>query len=274
MGAVLSAALAAGGCSTSQGPHILGPSGASMPQMEYLWNMVNDYFPGALPRKVHLVQIQGPHASFMIDTDSIGIPEGLKNNVRRGKVCRELTHLALHHLSGGDEEKPGRCFDNDVVFLEQAVAGFMDRKAAELLDKELAEVNPLAAKKFRDGSLSIHDLRDWESFFYRGYWSDQYKEWNLEGLRIMTSFGEYLDRTYGLSALGPVFKDLGRGSTLNEAMKKHLGRTVEEILLDWRRELLDRVPEKAVPKDQDEEKGTPPDLPTPGPLEKKPASPK
>lgn len=245
---LLGTALACGGCASTKGPHLLGPGGTPLPQMDYLWNLVNDVFPGALPPRVRVVQVEGPHASFMIDTDSIGIPAGIKSNVRRGKICRELTHLALHRLSGGDAEKPGRCFDNDKVFLEQAVAGFLDRKAAEILDAELAEVESLAAEKFRAGELSIHDLRDWEAFYYRGYWSDQYKEWNLEGLRILVSLGAYLDRTYGLAALGPVFEDLGGGKTLDEAVQDRLGRRVEEILSDWQKDVLRRVPEAAPSK--------------------------
>ncbi len=198
--------------------------------------------------RVALSEVPALHATFMIENNSIGIPAGLKSHIRRGKISRELTHLALHSLSGGDRDVPGRCFDNDVVFLEQAVAGYMDRKAADLLEEGLEEADRLAVELFGKEGFSLHDLRDWETFYYRGFWSDQYREWNIDGLRIMTSLGDYFERNYGLSSLGPVFEGLGDGAMLDEAVREVYSRELESLLEEWRQEVLERVTETGAPE--------------------------
>lgn len=230
------------GCSAPKG-HFVNSQGQPLLEMDYLWESVNDIFPEALPQRVKLVWVSGPHSSFMIDSNAIGIPAHMKSHIRRGKICRELTHLALHRLSGGDSKIPGRCFDNDIAFLEQAIAGYIDRSTADILDDELDETRAQAAAMFRNGELSLADLRDWESFFYRGFWSDQYTKWNLRGLRVLVTLGDYLERTYGLNKLGPAFELLADDSTLDSAMEETLGVKLETILRAWRDELLEMVPE-------------------------------
>lgn len=230
------------GCESTPVGHFYNTNGRPLREMDRLWDEVNNHFPGALPTQVKLVWVGGLHSSFMIDSGAIGIPSHMKSSIRRGKICRMLTHLALHELSGGDETNPGRCFDNDVVFLEQAIAGYLDRKAAGLLEEEREAADRIAAEIFRTKGWVIDDLRDWEAFYYRGFWSDQFREWNLEGLRALFSLGDYLERTIGLAAFGPVFETLGDGRTLDEAVREELGTDLGELLRAWQAAVLDRVP--------------------------------
>jgi hypothetical protein len=81
-------------------------------------------------------------------------------------------------------------------------------------------------------------LRDWETFYYRGYWSDQYREWNLDGLRALVSLGDYLERTVGLAKLGPVFQGLAEEITLDASVQEHLGMDLDTLLMGWREEVL------------------------------------
>lgn len=234
------------GCgSSSGGGHFVNTKGQSLSEFDYLWEQVNEVLPGALPRTVKLIWVGGLNSSFMIDSFAIGIPTYLQSNIRRGKICRELTHLALHNLSGGDAQRPGRCFDNDVVFLEQSIAGYMDRKAASLLEEDLEEASKLAAAMFRKDGLLVMDLRDWESFFYRGYWTDQSREWNMDGLRALVTLGDFLERNYTLSLTAGVFAKLADDYTLDQAVKEVLNAELELLLEDWRDEILARVPEDA-----------------------------
>ncbi|MHC4942861.1 MAG: hypothetical protein ACYTG7_07545 [Planctomycetota bacterium] len=232
------------GCSAPAG-HFVNPKGQSLLEMDHLWEEVDEVFPGALPRRVKLVWVGGLHSSFMIDTNAIGVPSHMKSNIRQGKICRMLTHLALHRLSGGDTKTPGRCFDNDVVFLEQAIAGYLDRKGAGILEVEQQESAALAARMFRDGSLTLSLLRDWEAFYYRGFWSDQYKEWNLDGLRALVSLGDYLERTVTLSRMGAVFQGLDEDITLDASVLEHLGMSLDTLLNGWREEVLASNPEES-----------------------------
>ena len=234
--------LVSSNCYSGGSGHFVNANGQALTEFDYLWEEVDKVFPGALPRTVKLVWVGGLNASFMIDSNAIGIPTSLQSNVRRGKICRELTHLALHYLSGGDAERPGRCFDNDVVFLEQAVAGYMDRKAAGLLEEELEEASALAARMFREDGVTVMDLRDWESFFYRGYWTDQSREWNVDGMRALVTLGDYLERSYTLSLTAGVFERLADDLTLDEAVSAVLKRDLALLLEDWRDEVLARVP--------------------------------
>jgi len=218
-----------------------------MREWDYLWEQVDRVFPGALPERVTLIWMDGVHSSFRIEAASIGIPSLMDSNIRRGKICRMLAHLALHRLSGGDGKTPGRCFDNDAVFLEQAVAGYMDREGAGLLESELGEINALAARLFRDGSLTLVALRDWEAFYHRGYWSDEYRNWNEEGLRALISLGGFLEERFGLAALGPVFDELGEGYSLNQAFQRVLEVDLDETLSAWRDSVLLAVEEPPAP---------------------------
>ncbi len=231
------------GCKTNSG-HFLAPDGRPLRDLDYLWEEVDTVFPGALPDKVTFQLVDGPHAVFMIESNSIGIPAMFKPEIRRGKICRTLTHLALHSLSGGDKDSPGRCFDNDVVFLRQAIAGYMDRKATGFLQDEVEAASLQAATMFRESKLSSLALRDWESFFYRGYWADQYREWNIDGIEALLSLGEYLERSYGLSAFALVFAQLGKGGSLDKVMKKVLGMNVDALVSAWREDVFSRYPEK------------------------------
>ena len=129
------------------------------------------------------------------------------------------------------------------MFLEQAVAGYLDRKASGILEQELEEASRIAARMFRAGELDFLGLRDWESFYYRGYWSDQFEEWNIEGLRALTTLGDYFERNYSLSALAPVFKLLGSDRSLDEAVREVFKTELEMLLTEWREEILARVPE-------------------------------
>ncbi|MFH2000548.1 MAG: hypothetical protein ABIK28_12755 [Planctomycetota bacterium] len=246
------------GCSSPKG-HFINSQGQPLLEMDYLWEDLNEVFPGALPQRVKIVWVSGLHSSFMIDSNAIGIPSHMKSHIRRGKICRELTHLALHSLSGGDSKTPGRCFDNDIAFLEQAIAGYIDRRAADILDKELAAARVQAAGMFRNNTLSITDLRDWESFFFRGFWSDQYTQWNLDGLRILMTLGDYLERNIGLSKMVPVFESLGEGHSLDQAFSDVLKTRLDTHLKAWRDELLAAVPDAAV---EPEEKNTNPEQET------------
>ncbi|MBU0756217.1 MAG: hypothetical protein KJ645_13835 [Planctomycetes bacterium] len=234
-----------GGCSSTSPGHFHNANGRPLHEMDRLWEEVDSVFPGALPQQVKLVWVGGLHSSFMIEDGAIGIPSHMKSHIRRGKICRMLTHLALHALSGGDRIDPGRCFDNDVVFLEQAIAGYLDRKAAGLIEEERGEADRLAAEMFRTEGWTPDDLRDWETFYYRGYWSDQFQEWNLEGLRTLFSLGDYLERTFGLSAFGPVFQALAEGGSLDVAVRDVLGTELHALLEAWRDEVLNGVPEIA-----------------------------
>jgi hypothetical protein len=234
------------GCgSSSGGGHFVNTKGQMLSEFDYLWEQVNEVFPGALPRTVKLVWVGGLNASFMIDSSAIGIPTMLQSNIRRGKICRELTHLALHYLSGGDTQRPGRCFDNDVAFLEQALAGYMDRKGAGVLEEDLEAASNLAADLFRNEGLKVMDLRDWETFFYRGYWTDQFHEWNMDGLRALTTLGDYMERNFTLSLTAGVFRKLDDDLSLDQAVKEVLNVELELMLEDWRDEILARVPEEA-----------------------------
>jgi hypothetical protein len=235
-----------GGCKATPPGHFYNTSGKALREMDHLWEEVDTVFPGALPERVKLVWVGGLHSSFMIDENAIGIPSNMMSHIRRGKICRMLTHLALHRLSGGGPSAPGRCFDNDVVFLEQAIAGYMDRKAAGLIDVEKVEATRLAAEMFRDKSMSEADLRDWEAFYYRGYWSDQFTEWNLEGLRALFSLGEYLERSYGISRFGPVFEALDdEEESLDHAVQEIMGMSLKEMLKAWKEEVLASMPAEA-----------------------------
>ena len=235
------------GCKSSS-VHFVEPGGRSLQEVDYLWLEVDKVFPKALPERVILLQVSSPHSSFMIETNTIGIPSGLKTNIRRGKICRELTHLALHNLSGGDRTTRGHCFDNDVVFLEQAVAGYLDRKTSGILEQELEAASRIAARMFRAGELGFLALRDWESFYYRGYWSDQFEEWNIQGLRALTTLGDYFERNYSLSTLAPVFKLLGSDRSLDDAVKEVFKTDLDTLLTEWREEILARVPEDLGPE--------------------------
>lgn len=228
---------------TGGGAHFINSQGKPLREMDHLWEEVNAVFPGALPGHVKLVWTGGLHSTFMIETHSIGIPSNMKSHIRQGKVCRMLTHLALHRLSGGDNNSPGRCFDNDVAFLEQAIAGYLDRKAAGLVEEERIAAGRMAAELFRTGELRLAELRDWEAFYYRGYWSDQFREWNLDGLRALFSLGDYLDRRMGLSSFGPVFQALADDKSLDEAVRDVLGVELDMVLSDWRDEVLAEYPE-------------------------------
>lgn len=236
------------GC-TAPKHHFITPDGRPLQEMDYLWEMVDKVFPEALPHNVTLVWVNTPHSSFMIESDSIGIPLRFKSHIRRGKICRELTHLALHYLSGGEPNNRGKCFDNDVVFLEQAIAGYMDRKGTGLLEEGVESSGKTAARLFRSSEMTLLGLRDWETFFWRGRWSDQYKEWNLEGLEALVSLGDYLERSYGLSTFAPVFESLAEGTTLDRAVREVLLLDIEQLLNEWQDDVLARHPEEsAVPE--------------------------
>jgi hypothetical protein len=240
------------GCAGPEG-HFVDSGGMPRTEVDYLWEEVNRVFPDALPEQVKLVMVSGPHATFMIESNAIGIPTAYPSRLRRGKVCRTLTHLALHYLSGGDDKRPGRCFDNDVVFLEQAVAGYMDHKGAERLKEALESSTRLAAGMIREGGLTALQLRDWETFYYRGFWSDQFRSWNIEGLRALETLGDYLARTYGLGSVGRVFERLGDDRSLDEAVREVFQLEVETLLNRWQEDVLARA--AVLGEEEEEESG-------------------
>jgi len=173
----------------------------------------------------------------------------------RGEICRELTHLALHSLSGGDQENRGRCFDNDKVFFQQAISGYMCRKGAGQIPDKIDESCKLAAELFREESLSLHHLRDWETFYWRGLWSDQSAEWNHKGLLALISLGSYIEEKYSIKKSGEVFKLLADDISLDESVMKVFAIDLSELIKNWRTDVLNRYPSEEKQNDQLDKSG-------------------
>ena len=223
--------------------HMVEPGGNPLRELDYLWLEVDRIFPGGLPSKVTIQEVEGDNASFVIETSTVGIPRGLKVRERRGEIIRQLTHLALNRLSGGDEETRGRCFDDDVSFLRQAVACYLYRMKAEQEDL-VNEAYRVAAMEASADRLSPLMVRDWEAFYWRGLWSDRSREWNQEGLKALVSLGDYIERNYGLTRLAPVFTALAEEYSLDGAMRERMGVELETLLKEWLAEARDRHPDK------------------------------
>jgi|GEM_PF-2473447 len=238
---LLAVLLVVGAGCTATGSHMIDTENRPLPSFESLWEVVDGALPGALPVTVTVELIDGPHAAFDIERNAIMVSKFLRSDVARGKICMELTHLALHRLSGGDRTRRGRCFDNDKRFLEYALAVYMDRTQAGSLNNELREAYPLAARLFERKELSLDLLRDWDAFCYRGLWADQYREWNLDGLQVLVTLGHFVfqEKMWTWQDMSRVFGELSvPGTTLDGAFAKVLGADLDIALREW--ELLVR----------------------------------
>jgi hypothetical protein len=231
------------GCCGSGG-HMMNEAGEPQPYLDPLWDVVNSAFPGALPDEVTIRLIDKPRSSFDEKKNTISISQSYGPMVSRGKVCLGLTHLALHALSGGDTGEPGRCFDNDVRFLEYAVASYMDRVGGGGLERELPDAYSVAARLFREGELAPSLIRNWQAFVCRGQWADQFGEWNLDGMQSMLTLGYYLVhvRQWQLEDLGGVFERLRDKSVpLESAFMAELGVDLAGVLQEWKGHVLERA---------------------------------
>lgn len=228
------------GCAV-QGQHIVDARGEPMPQYDCLWLEVDRAFPGTLPDQVCMKLIEGGYSRFDITCDEVHVSNRFSMQVRRGKICLELTHLALHRLSGGTNQKYGRCFENDVRFLEHSLATYMDRRVGGHLESELEESYRIAARLFQEGKLEQALLRDWKNFCYRGHLADQQQDWNLDGMRALLTLGRFLLGTWRFSELGAIFQELDGESTLDDAVQRALGMELSVILEDWKRDVLERA---------------------------------
>lgn len=248
-------ALAAAGCGTT-GTGLVDQDGNPLPTLDPVWKLVHDSFPGGLEDQVTIRLIERTHSGFDIESGSILISRSYEPTVKRGKVAMGLTHLALNRLSGGEGPRRGRCFDNDVRFLEYALAIYMDRKAAGSMERELPGSYAAAARLIENGGISTAAVRDWEVFCYRGRWADQYEEWNLEGLSALMTLGQYLIEVLRLRTkdLGRVFEILAEDyQTLDRAYREVFGADLNETLEAWQRHVLDTAPRVA---DDDDPQGS------------------
>ena len=231
---------AAAGCAGVK-DHIVDAGGQPLPYYDFLWLEVDRAFPDTLPDRVCVKLIEGGFSRFDITRNEVFVSNRFSEQVRRGKICLGLTHLALHRLSGGTERMYGRCFDNDVRFLEHSLASYMDRRVGGQLDGELEESYRIAARLFSEKKLEPGFLRDWRSFCYRGNLADQQQDWNLEGMRALLTLGRFLLETWRFSELGEIFSGLDGDATLEEAVKQALGMELGVILEDWKRDVLKRA---------------------------------
>jgi hypothetical protein len=227
--------LGALGCSTVEG-YMVDDAGQRIASLDSLWEVVNDAFSGALPKPVTVRLIDATHSGFDIESNAVMISRSFSAQVSRGKVCMGLTHLALHRLTGGDERNKGRCFDNDVRFLEYAVATYMDRIAAGSMEQERPQSFAVAARLVQEGKLSVALLRNWEAFCYKGRWADQFEEWNLEGLQALLTLTCFFvnEKGWELKDLGRVFARLeDRDLSLDAAFFQELGADLNAALGEW-----------------------------------------
>ncbi len=221
---------------------IVDETGHPVASLDSIWELVNSTFPGGLEKGVVVRLIDKNHSGFEIEQNAVVVSRSYPPAVSRGKVCMGLTHLALHRLSGGDEKRKGRCFDDDKRFLEYAVASYMDRTAAGSLGKELHRSYDIASRLFREQKLSVPLLRSWEAFCYQGRWADQFEEWNLEGLGALLTLGHFLvnEKNWLLADLGRVFEELAEEEvTLEQAFFSVLGADMNATLLEWREHVME-----------------------------------
>ncbi len=229
------------GCGSTKG-RIVDMQGRPSAELNYLWEEVDRIFPGALPDQVTLVFTERDYSGFDEKKNSVILSRNFLPSVIPGKICLGLTHLALHRMSGGDNQNPGRCFDNDIRFLEFTVALYMEYRVRDDFEKELEKAYGLAAHLFEEKSLSLLDLRDWNSFYYRGLWTDESGEWNLEGGKALLTLGRYFLERWPFSRIGEIFELLGdREMTLEDAVREALDIEVTEIFEGWKEDVLERA---------------------------------
>ena len=235
------------------GAHYVDTNGAPLPQWEFIWGQLHDYFGASTPDRITVEYWSGSTNQFSPSNEKIRLnPAGDTAKT----VAHESTHLCMFNLTQGASDT------NAFRFFDEGFAEITGDSIAGEGDWYKAYALAVAASESQVGKVSFAQVQDWASYY--GSSGSDVNTRNWKAYQVGSSFDYMMQDVHGAAALRAFFVDIGTTLDLGVTFQNVLAKTPDEVEQEWHAYLND------VPTDTSAPSVTtmsPPDMATEVPLD-------
>lgn len=193
-----------------------------LPQYEFIYHKLKDYFQDKVPQKIVVKYIEGKNSRFDPVGDIVLIGEyGVKDDPI-GVIAHESCHLCLkNYTNKASVKEEFRFFDEGFADIFQSI---VTHKADDYKNEALA----IAALQNIRNNVSFEKAQKWPQYF-----GDPQIKTNFYAYPVGASFDFFIMDTYGTKRLFAFFKDIGKTQDLTKSLRNIFKSDQQSIEAEW-----------------------------------------
>ncbi len=203
--------------------HYFDVDSKPLPQYEFIYDKLREYFQDKVPQKIVVQYIKGKTSRFNPVGEMVLINEysAQKDPVRVGVVAHESCHLCMENLTQGASIK------EEFRFFDEGFANIIESIITNKADDYKKESLAIAAFQNTQNNVGFEKVQRWSR-----YYGDHQIRTN-NAYPIGSSFDFFIMDTYGINRLFAFFKDIGQTQDLAKSLRNIFKSGQQAIEVEW-----------------------------------------
>ncbi len=205
--------------------HYFDVDNKPLPQYEFIYGKLKDYFKDNVPKKIvvkYITDTTEKTSRFDPINEIVLINEYSVKYDLIGVIAHESCHLCMENFTEKASVK------EEFRFLDEGFADIFQSIITNKADDYKNESLAIAAVQYNRNNISFEKVKKWSTYF-----GDPQIKINFYAYPVGSSFDFFIIDTYGMERLITFFKDIGRTQDLGKSLKKIFNNDKQSIESEW-----------------------------------------